>query len=129
MNISSLFRRVCQNIGSVIPRMPVEPVTNTINRKMHYICNRSNLCNLSNTNKINTPTLLQPSLLMYNLTCGLKMKTVLQRRCKSCLLMWKNDRKYIICKDRPRHNQVQRKKKSYNTWILTHATQGRVREW
>lgn len=131
INISSLFRTACQRVGSIAPKIPLmEPFARIINRNMHHMCNKQYSPNLSNmyTNKISSP-LLQPSLPMLNFMCGLKMKTVLKRRCRSCLLMWKNGRKYIICKAKPKHNQVERKKKEYNTWILTHATQSKFREW
>ncbi|CAK9833839.1 54S ribosomal protein c83.06c, mitochondrial [Anthophora retusa] len=131
MNISSLFRITYRTIGSIGPKIPsMESFTTIINRNMHYICNKKNPYSLSNmcTNIIN-PVLLQPSLPMYNLIRGLKMKTILHKRCKYCLKLWVNGRMYIKCKAHPRHNQVQRKKQEYNTWILTHATQSKVREW
>ena len=132
MNVSSLFRTACQNIGSIIPRISsVEPVRNILSRKMHHMCNKSYFYDLSNTytNKIGPVGLLQPVLPMYNLTCGLKMKTVLHRRCKYCILMWRNGRKYIKCKAMGRHNQVERKPKIYQIWKVTHATHGKPRDW
>ncbi|KOC60398.1 54S ribosomal protein c83.06c, mitochondrial [Habropoda laboriosa] len=131
MNISSLFRIACHTVGSIAPKVPpVESLTRIINRNMHYICNKQNSYSLPNmcTNQISS-VLLQPSLPTYNLTSGFKMKTILHRRCHKCLRMWKNDRQYIICKEHPRHNQVQRKKHDYKTWILTFASQSKVREW
>ncbi|CAL7939790.1 unnamed protein product [Xylocopa violacea] len=131
MNASSLFKTVCQTLVSLAPKMSlIEPCTRVINRNMHYMCNKQYSYNLSNvcTNKTSS-TLLQPLLPMYNFACGLKMKTILKRRCKSCIICWKNDRKYVICKEKPRHNQVERKKEACSTWILTSASQSKVREW
>lgn len=130
MNLCPLLRSTCQTLKCFSSKISsMEPFSRIINRNMHYICNEKYTNNLSSTymNKI-TSILLQPSLPMYNVTCGLKMKTILKRRCRSCLLMWKNDRKYVLCKEHPRHNQVERKKKEYKTWIFTHATQGK-RKW
>lgn len=131
MNIYSLFRTTCQTIKFMAPKLSsMEPFTKIIHRNMHHICDKQYSNNLSNMymNKISS-ILLQPSLPMYNVICGLKMKTILKRRCKHCLLMWRNDRAYIKCKVKPKHNQVERKKKEYKTWILTHASQSKVREW
>lgn len=132
MNISPLFRTMYQTVGSIAPRiMPVKSLTSMINRNVHHMCNGQYLHHLSSIclNKASSMGLLQPSVPLYNLACGLKMKTVLHRRCKSCLLLWKNDRKYIICKKHPRHNQVERKKQPYKTWILTSVSQKPIREW
>ncbi|OAD58512.1 hypothetical protein WN48_11244 [Eufriesea mexicana] len=130
MNLCPLLWSTCKTLKLFSSKIPsMEPFSRIINCNMHYICNEQYTNNLSSTctNKI-TSILLQPALPMYNVTCGLKMKTILKRRCKSCLLITKNDRKYILCKERPRHNQVERKKSEYKTWILTHATQGK-RKW
>lgn len=126
----NIFRTTCQTIGFIVPKLSsVESFTRIINNNIHQTCNKqySNFSNMY-ANKI-TSKLLQPLLPIYNFTCSLKTKTLLHRRCKHCLLMWKNGRKYIICKVKPRHNQVERVKKEKNTWILTHATQSKIREW
>lgn len=130
MNIFTLFRSTCQTIGFIAPKLSsVESFTRIINNNIHHTYNKqySNFSSM-HVNKI-TSKLLQPLLPIYNVTCGLKTKTLLHRRCKHCLLMWKNDRKYIICKAKPRHNQMERVKREKNTWILTHATQSKIREW
>lgn len=128
MNIFTLFRTTYQTVGFIAPKVSsVESFTRYINNNIYHTCNKQ-YSNLSSMNKI-TSKLLQPLLPIYNFTCGLKTKTILHRRCRHCLLMWKNDRKYIMCKAKPRHNQVERVKKEKNTWILTHATQSKIREW
>lgn len=119
MSALSLFRNVCQGVSSIAVRT------------MYHMTTKQCTSNLTNTfsNKIALGNLLQPFVPMYNITCGLKMKTVLHRRCLKCRVIWKEDRKYIICKAHPRHNQVERKKKPYNTWMLTFASQKRERDW
>lgn len=127
MSLLSLVRTACRSVGSIAPRVSTEF---TINRNIHHICNKRSPSNYSSTSMSNTsPALLQSSTPIYNAVCGLKMKTVLQRRCRHCILMYKNDRAFIKCKAKPRHNQVERKKKEYNTWILTSASQSKRREW
>ncbi|XP_076238243.1 mitochondrial ribosomal protein L36 [Calliopsis andreniformis] len=132
MNVSRLFRTVYQTISFIDQRISsMKPSTNIFNRNIHNLCNRQYLNNVPSicTNKVDLLGLLQPYVPMYNPTCSFKMKTVLHRRCKSCLLLWKNDRKYVICKAHPRHNQVERKKQPYKTWILTFANQKPIRDW
>lgn len=125
MNVSPLFRTVYQTINFIAARI----TWMTPCRNINSMCIRECLHSWSGTTKLRSSGLLQPSIPMYNSTCGLKMKTVLHRRCKHCIVFWKEDRKYIMCKEHPRHNQVQRKKLPYKTWILTHACQKPVREW
>ncbi|KZC13507.1 hypothetical protein WN55_05058 [Dufourea novaeangliae] len=81
------------------------------------------------SNNISSKTLLQTIVPMYNITCNMKTKTVLHRRCKYCVLHWKEGVKYVKCKVSPRHNQVQRMKQPRNTWILTFASQKPIRDW
>ncbi|XP_076172638.1 mitochondrial ribosomal protein L36 [Ptiloglossa arizonensis] len=131
MYIPSVFKTICRTISSVDTKiLSVKPLPNIANRTMH-MCHRQYLNDAASihTNKISSMHILQPFVPLYNHICGLKMKTVLHRRCKSCIEMWKNDRKYIKCKAHPRHNQVQRKKQPYNTWILTFASQKPQRDW
>lgn len=61
--------------------------------------------------------------------CGLKVKGLPRRRCKDCFFVTRDERLYVECKTHPRHKQVQIAKNPKNTWILTHATQGKVRPW
>ncbi|XP_055701795.1 39S ribosomal protein L36, mitochondrial [Phlebotomus papatasi] len=66
---------------------------------------------------------------LVNLVCGFKVKGRLKRRCKDCFFVWRQQRLYNICKTHPRHKQMSMVKKDKNTWILTHASQSKVREW
>jgi large subunit ribosomal protein L36 len=60
-------------------------------------------------------------------TCGFKVKGRLRRRCKDCYFVMKDERLLVLCKTHPRHKQMAMQKKPKNTWILTHATQSKVR--
>ncbi|CAH2244392.1 jg25341 [Pararge aegeria aegeria] len=60
---------------------------------------------------------------------GFKVKGRVKRRCKSCYFVNRQERLYVICPERPRHKQMAKKPKPLNTWILTHASQSKVRPW
>lgn len=61
--------------------------------------------------------------------CGFKVKGHVRRRCQSCYIVVRDERIYNICPKLPRHKQMSMKPKPHNTWILTHATQSKVRPW
>ena len=75
------------------------------------------------------PQLLQPAAVSLNFERGFKVKGRLKRRCKDCYFVVRDERLYNICKTHPRHKQMAMKKKDKNTWILTDATQGKIRAW
>lgn len=62
-------------------------------------------------------------------SCGFKVKGRLRRRCKDCYFVRRQERLYIICPTHPRHKQMSMVKDPKNTWILTHATQSKIRPW
>lgn len=72
---------------------------------------------------------LQVSSPIINPVCGFKIKGRVRRRCKSCYFVFRDERKYVICAEYPRHKQMAMKAKPHNTWILTHASQSPVRPW
>ncbi|CAD0200827.1 unnamed protein product [Chrysodeixis includens] len=72
---------------------------------------------------------LLPSIPMINSTCSFKVKGHVRRRCKSCYFVVRDERLYVICPKSPRHKQMSMKPKPINTWMLTHATQGKARPW
>lgn len=83
-----------------------------------------------NVQLMNVPRFLMPTTspqLMQ--TCGFKVKGVVKRRCKDCYLIWQEGRLYNLCETHPRHKQMSIKKHRKATWILTHATQSKVRPW
>jgi len=131
MNTSLIFRSVYQTIDFMVPKMLFIPtIQNVLAHKIHYICNREKLSSQINLlNHKNTYFLLQPVLPIYNSICGLKAKGRLQLRCKDCYFLCKNERWYVMCKTYPRHKQVKIKKRDYKTWILTWASQSKIRGW
>lgn len=62
-------------------------------------------------------------------SCGFKVKGRLRRRCKDCYFVKRQERLFVICETHPRHKQMAMVKKEKYTWILTHATQSKVRPW
>nr|XP_033321123.1 uncharacterized protein LOC117217549 [Megalopta genalis] len=130
MSALPLLRKIHQSMGSIGPQvLSASPTIAT--RTMHYMNVKQSTSILTNifSNKINSGSLLLPFVPIYNITCGLKMKTILHRRCRKCYEVWKNDRKYIICKEHPRHNQVERKPQPYKLWKLSSVSQKPKRDW
>jgi large subunit ribosomal protein L36 len=82
-----------------------------------------------------SPTNLLPNRLLapvvHDITpsCGFKVKGRVRRRCKDCYMVMREQRMYVLCKTHPRHKQMTLAKDPKNTWILSHATQGKVRPW
>ncbi|KAB0790951.1 hypothetical protein PPYR_02751 [Photinus pyralis] len=62
-------------------------------------------------------------------TCSFKTKGILKRRCKACYFIMRFNRLFVLCDKHPRHKQMQMVKKERNTWMLSHATQSKVRPW
>ncbi|XP_076222289.1 mitochondrial ribosomal protein L36 [Nomia melanderi] len=127
----SMFKTICQGIRFIAPKIFSVESTAIAARTMYHMSTKQSVNNLPNVfnNKIASGNLLQTIVPMYNVVCGLKMKTILHRRCRKCLFKWINGRLYVKCKAHPRHNQVQRQKKPKNTWILTFASQKPIRDW
>lgn len=68
-----------------------------------------------------TPSLTQSS--------GFKVMGKVRLRCKDCFFVRRQERLYVICKTHGRHKQMASVKSPRNTWILSHATQSKVRPW
>ncbi|XP_055842446.1 39S ribosomal protein L36, mitochondrial [Episyrphus balteatus] len=71
--------------------------------------------------------LLAPINTIISQVAGFKVKGRLKRRCKDCYFVIRDRRHYVICPTHPRHKQMSMKKRDYKTWILTDATQSKVR--
>jgi len=128
---AGLIRLVPQAINNILPRIwTVGTIQSESIRRFHYICDRQKLnCIPRSLSTHNTSSLLQPVSPMYNSVCGLKARGSLQLRCKDCYFLCKDERWYVMCKTHPRHKQVKIKKKDYKTWILTWASQSKIRGW
>lgn len=127
---AGLIRSMDQAINILPKILTIGTIQSELTRKIHYICDKQKFNYLSSSLSIhNTSFLLQPILPIYNLIYGLKTKGCLQLRCKDCYFLCKNERWYVMCKTHPRHKQVKMKKREYKTWILTWASQSKVRGW
>lgn len=62
-------------------------------------------------------------------SCGFKQVGRVRRRCKDCYYIRREERLIVQCHKHPRHKQMSMKKDAKNTWILTAATQSKVRPW
>lgn len=74
-------------------------------------------------------SLLLPASSLISQVAGFKVKGHLKRRCKDCYFVVRQQRHYVICPTHPRHKQMSMKKREYKSWILTHATQSKVRPY
>ncbi|KAL6255300.1 hypothetical protein P5V15_013640 [Pogonomyrmex californicus] len=130
MNTGLTLKSMYQAINFMVPKLLTIPtIQNVVTHKIHHICDRQKLSSPCNILNHNASFLLQPVLPMYNSVCGLKAKGRLQLRCKDCYFLCKDERWYVMCKTHPRHKQVKIKKKEYKTWILTWASQSKIRGW
>lgn len=96
---------------------------------MHVACCKPSVLHYIHGNNMNGSNLLAPVVPLYNSVCGMKVKGILELRCKDCYFVTRKERMFVMCKTHPRHKQAKIQKKEYKTWILTHATQGPKRPW
>lgn len=94
-------------------------------KNYHSLCSIK-MSNLSTTQQESFLSPITPFIMLY---CGLKVKGRVNRRCKDCYFVVREERLYVMCKTHPRHKQVIITKREKNTWILTHASQSVVRPW
>lgn len=66
---------------------------------------------------------------LMNQVAGFKVKGVVKRRCRDCYFVTRQGRLYNLCHSHPRHKQMAMKKRPKSEYIITHATQRRVRPW
>ena len=83
----------------------------------------------NNLSIFNSMSFLKPILLQFNQTCGMKQKGNLKLRCKGCYFVTRQERLYVMCRDKPRHKQMQMMKSFKNRRILTFAHQKKRRDW
>ncbi|XP_039957507.1 39S ribosomal protein L36, mitochondrial [Bactrocera tryoni] len=117
------------------------PAVNSNSRTYHIMANGRALAAsgpiavTSNITATNTSVengiqrLLTPFNSLLTQVAGFKVKGRLRRRCKDCYFVVRQERLYVICPTHPRHKQMAMKKREKNTWILTHATQSKVRPY
>jgi large subunit ribosomal protein L36 len=73
--------------------------------------------------------LLTPTVPVLSSSCGFKVKKKLKRRCRDCYFVVRHGRVYVICETQPRHKQMSMKAPDEVHWIISHASQSRVRPW
>lgn len=122
------FSPILRNLTSKLPSCP----STSISRSFHYIMgptsHRIPSMNPISASPLNVGILQSTSPLMQ-LSCGFKVKGLLKRRCKDCYYVVRQNRGYIICKTHPRHKQMAMVKRPESKWILTHATQSKIRPY
>lgn len=114
-------------------KFPISPPT-TISRSFHCIIGTAShrIPSLHPIPTLTNPQsggILQSTSPLLQLSCGFKVKGLLKRRCKDCYYVIRQDRGYIICKTHPRHKQMAMVKRPEHKWILTHATQSKIRPY
>jgi len=131
MNAGIILKSMHQAINSAISNILwTRTIQGIMARNIHSICNKQKLNHSQNNlSGHNTFNFLQPILPVYNSICGLKTKGRLQLRCKDCYIVARKERWFVMCKKHPRHKQIQIKKREYKTWIITSASQSKVRGW
>lgn len=130
MNIFASLRSMTWKTGALkfIQNMP--PISYDAQRSYYGITKTFNLINVNSTVVKNEGLqLLTPTVPILSLSCGFKVKQKLKRRCKDCYFVVRHGRKYVICETHPRHKQMSMKAPDEVHWIISHATQSRVRPW
>ncbi len=124
-----IMRSFTPILTKLATKLPIGPSTS---RSFHCIIGSTihRIASLTPTTSVtNSPSsILQsfsPPLLQQS--CGFKVKGLLKRRCKDCYYVVRQSRGYIICKTHPRHKQMAMVKRPEHKWILTDATQSKIR--
>lgn len=114
-------RPTLNQMASIVPAVSL--------RSFHLLS--SSVASRLQTNIIGTGSnlLTAPALPQLTQKCGFKVKGRLRRRCRDCFFVTRHGRLYNICYTHPRHKQMAMQKRPKSTWILTHATQSKVRPW
>lgn len=116
-NMFSIVRNILTRLPVIIPK----PIVSTA---CYHALTKTNILPQTTISQ-----LLAPKVINIVPVCGFKVKGRLRRRCKDCYFVVREQRLYVICKTHPKHKQMSMVKKEKNTWILTHATMGKVRPW
>lgn len=128
-----LMQNITPTLRALTTKFPNYPSTN-IRRSFHCVMGTISQ-RIPSLNPISTSVnaqnvgILQSTSPLMQLTCGLKVKGLLKRRCKDCYHVIRENRGYIMCKTHPRHKAMAMVKRPESKWILTHATQSKVRPY
>ncbi|XP_073838661.1 mitochondrial ribosomal protein L36 [Musca autumnalis] len=121
--VNSNGLQYARNFHMMLKPLPVMS-TNTISKAPTAVDAASPISLLSGMQRLLTPVTT-----ILNQVAGFKVKGRLKRRCKDCYFVIRQQRHYVICPTHPRHKQMSMKKRDYKSWILTHATQSKVRPY
>lgn len=113
--------------GSAIESNARLAAGNILSRSLHIL---SGVKPAVNVQLMNVPGLLSPATspqLMQS--CGMKVKGRLKRRCRDCYFVSRGGRLFNMCPTHPRHKQMSIRVHPRVNWIVTHATQSKVRPW
>ena len=115
-----ILQPATKNFHSMVKTMPspvlsVSPVTTTAAKLLPAVP------------IIGLQKLLAPFNTLLTQVAGFKVKGRIKCRCKDCYIVIRQQRHYVICPTHPRHKQMSMKKREYKSWILTHATQSKIR--
>ncbi|XP_017777668.1 PREDICTED: 39S ribosomal protein L36, mitochondrial [Nicrophorus vespilloides] len=90
---------------------------------------RTALMRVSVTSPLANSGLLVPQATNVMQSAGFKVKGKLKKRCKDCYFVMREKRLFVICDTHRRHKQMSMVPDERNTWMLSHATQGKFRSW
>ncbi|GAB6030443.1 hypothetical protein CHUAL_007313 [Chamberlinius hualienensis] len=79
------------------------------------------------TIRLSTESMLPPTIVQVRF---FKMKGKLKLRCRDCYFVKEEDgTRKVLCETHPRHKQIKIRPPAKVFWILTHATNSRLRPW
>lgn len=122
------FSPILRNLTTKLPSCPSTSIRRSFHCIMGPTSHRIPSMNPTSASPQNVG-ILQSTLPLMQLSCGFKVKGLLKRRCKDCYYVIRENRGYIICKTHPRHKQMAMVKRPESKWILTHATQSKIRPY
>lgn len=132
-SVRNICKSILPQIGSVVTKTafsPSAPILSAVaSRSFHLLMPTATSLAHNSIMGIGKQLLAAPALPQLTQRCGFKVKGRLRRRCKDCYFVMRQGRLYNLCNTHPRHKQMSMVKKPKNTWILTHATQSKVRPW
>lgn len=132
-SVRNICKSILPQIGSFVTRtafsQPSPVHTAVAIRSFHLLMPTTTSHVHNNFIGMGKSLLAAPPLPQFTQRCGFKVKGRLRRRCKDCYFIMREGRLYNLCNTHPRHKQMSMVKKPKNTWIITHATQSKVRPW
>jgi large subunit ribosomal protein L36 len=130
MNIFTSLRFTIWKTGALKLMQNMSPIWHDTQRSYYGITKALSLITMNSMVVKNEGSqLLTPTVPVLSFSCGFKVKQKLKRRCKGCYFVVRRGRLYVICETHPRHKQMSMKAPDEVHWIISHASQSRVRPW